>query len=174
MLRTYEYTPEVVAVVKSAFKTKLWRGTEAERVSKIQSMINALWAVIPLKGSPATLNVWPNQETLARVDQDKNAIFMRKPSLISALWAIAEISDVEIPTLWANGLFYKSAPKMYRDSVTEGKILFVNLSELDQIEQGILPDKLPEEVLADARARRIEARNRPEAAPSEDAVEPLD
>lgn len=171
MLRTYTYSPNTLLATKLAFKQKLWQGTEDERAEKLQELLASLWSSMELEGEPFKITVWPNQEPACRIDDKLKKIFMRKPSVLSALWAIAEIKDLEIPNLWANGLFYKAAPKMYRNSVADGKINYVSLEDLNQMEAGLIPDKLPEQVLAAEKAKREAERSRAEAGPSEEGSE---
>lgn len=124
-----QFPPEVIAIVKAALATKLWRGTEGEKLEKLRALNRALSehygvpaCTVDVKRTPRGPHYRPG------ADQ----IVIDKVSLVSYLHEMAhhllhhrgKPQQEIFPRSFSLSLFYKVAPRLFENARSSGRLLF--------------------------------------------------
>lgn len=125
------FEPEVIAIVKDALKTKLWSGTEAERLEKLSTLARALSVHYRMPVPEIVIQATPVGPHFLR---GQRKIVLDKPSLVSMLHELGhaildareETQNEEFPRAWSLGLFYRAAPRMFKSARNSRRLLYTN------------------------------------------------
>lgn len=123
------FEPEVVAIIKEALKTKLWSGTDAERLEKLRTLARALSAHYRM---PVPEIVIAATQMGPHFLPGQRKIVLDKASLVSMLHELAhaildhrgEAQNEEFPRAWSLGLFYAAAPRLFAAARQSGRLLY--------------------------------------------------
>lgn len=126
-----EFPPQAVEIVKAALRTKLWQGTDQERLEKLRALNAQLSAhygtsvcAVELQATPIGPHYRPG----------KDLIVLDKPSLVSYLHELAHHvlhsrrlpQNETYPRSFSLGLFYKAAPRLFETARQGGRLLFTD------------------------------------------------
>ena len=131
------FTVEVKAIVKAALRTKIWRGSQLEGVTKLQALADGLsdYLHIPhaiVEIHPLAMGMGPSYaDNTCRLD---------KVSLVSMLHEYGHhiqthmhlTMDEVFPRAFSLGLFKAVAPKMFEKARTNGRLLFTDVTSVRQ------------------------------------------
>ena len=123
------FEPEVVAIVRGALKTKLWTGTEDERLAKLRALCQALSTHYAMPAPEVIIKQTPIGPHFI---PERRLIVLDKPSLVSMLHEMGhaildareENQNEEFPRAWSLGLYHAAAPKLFQRARDDGRLLF--------------------------------------------------
>lgn len=124
-----EFPQEAVAIVKTSLRTKLWRGSDAERLGKIRMLnaqLSAHYVVSVCTVDVRKTDIGPHYQP------GKDLIVLDKPSLVSYLHEFGHHilhsrslpQNEAYPRSFSLGMFYRSAPRMFEQARVSGKLLY--------------------------------------------------
>jgi len=124
------FTPELKAIVKAALRTKIWRGTPQDGVTKLQALADGLsdYLHIPhaiIEIHPLAMASGPSYaDGVCRLDK-VSLVSMLHEYAHHVLANLALPQDEVFPRSFSLGLFKAVAPKMFERALTNGRLLFV-------------------------------------------------
>jgi len=135
------FTPELKAIVKAALRTKIWRGTPLDGVTKLQALADGIsdYLHIPhaiVEIHPLAMGAGPSYANgVCRLD---------KVSLVSMLHEYAHHilanmnlpQDELFPRSFSLGLYKAVAPKLFEKALTNGRLLFTDETSVPAVAAG--------------------------------------
>lgn len=124
-----QFEPEVIAIVRGALKTKLWSGSESEKLEKIRALCRELAAhyampapEVVIKQTPIGPHFIPSRRLVVLDKVSITSFFHEFAHVI--LDARGERQNEEFPRAWSLGLFFRAAPRMFEAARRSGRLLF--------------------------------------------------
>lgn len=134
--RRMEFEPAVLTIVRAALKTKMWQGSEAEKLEKLLALNRALsvhYGVPTCTVSISQTPIGPHYKPGA------DLIVLDKVSLVSYLHELGhhllhhrrKPQQEEFPRAFSLSLFFKAAPRMFEAARSSGRLLFTEQGGID-------------------------------------------